>query len=166
MPIKKTFEEIISKSNFKTLGEIHDMCDLTAVHPYSSPRSGKNSIKLTFKKDGIEFNSFMGLSEKAVGITNKTLVRLLTKSVSEEKAKAIFEAAANDEDVNDESTLAEVLAEKLNKKLKNTPIEVYVDRVKDGDFWNVKWRLDRPADAEKKDDKPLSTDEFFATVNG
>lgn len=91
---------------------------------------------------------------------------MLTKSVSEEKAKAIFEAAANDEDVNDEPTLAEVLAEKLNKKLKNTPIEVYVDRVKDGDFWNVKWRLDRPADAEKKDDKSLSTDEFFATVNG
>lgn len=164
MPIKKTFTEIMNQSNFKTLGEVHDMVNMTAVQPYASPRSGKNSIKITFKKDGIEFNSFMGLSEKAVKITTKLLISLLIKSVGTQKAEEIVNAAADDEDVNDDTALAEVLAEKLNKKLKATPIEVYVDRIKDGDFWSVKWRLDKPV-AAPADIKTIPADDFFATVN-
>lgn len=168
MPIKVSFDEINTAST--KIGEVHGVCDLIYAEDYKSERTKKHSVRFTFRSNGSDFYAFSGVSENALRITEKQILRILVKAVGEEKAKDIFNDCCNDEDVNDEVELALALAVKLGKKLKNSPIQVNVDRTKDGDFWNVKWRLadEKPAESaahvdasEPKKSEPLTQEDFW-----
>lgn len=143
MPIKQTFEEVIANVSSKSsLAEVHGDASIIGIAEYKSQQSGKVSIKIEFKYEGSTFNAYMGLTGKSVDITNGRILKILTKAVGEAKAKEIYTKVASDEDVNDEVELAIGLAQKTNAKLKNNPVTAHVDRVKNGEFWDVKWKID------------------------
>lgn len=126
--------------------EVHDYCSITEAKEYKG-QSGKTSIKLTFvTADDGKFASYMGVSDKACEFSVQRLTRILVKSIGEEDAKRIFEKVANDEDVNNDKDFVLEFASKVNRKLESSPVKVYVDRVKNGENWQVKWYFEKPAD--------------------
>lgn len=147
MAITFTFEKSnqeITLSN--SVKEVHDYCNVVEAKEYKG-QSGKTSIRLMFvTADGGKFASYMGISDKAGEITVQRLTRILVKSVGEEDAKRIFEKVANDEDVNSDRDFVLEFATKVNRKLETSPVKVYVDRVKNGENWQVKWYFEKPAD--------------------
>lgn len=147
MAITFTFEKSnqeITLSN--SVKEVHDYCNIVEAKEYKG-QSGKTSIKLTFATaDGGKFASYMGISDKVGEITVQRLTRILVKSIGEEDAKRIFEKVANDEDVNNDKEFILEFASKVNRKLESSPVKVYVDRVKNGENWQVKWYFEKPAD--------------------
>lgn len=147
MAITFTFEKSnkeITLSN--SVKEVHDYCNIVEAKEYKG-QSGKTSIKLTFATaDGGKFASYMGISDKVGEITVQRLTRILVKSVGEEDAKRIFEKVAKDEDVNNDKEFILEFASKVNRKLESSPVKVYVDRVKLGENWQVRWWFEKPAD--------------------
>jgi len=146
MAITFTFEKSnqeITLSN--SVKEVHDYCNIVEAKAYKG-QFGKTSIKLTFAAaDGGKFASYMGISDKVGEITVQRLTRILVKSVGEEDAKRIFEKVANDEDVNNDKEFILEFASKVNRKLESSPVKVYVDRVKLGENWQVRWWFEKPA---------------------
>ena len=147
-------KEITSSNSVK---EVHDYCNIVEAKDYKG-QSGKTSIKLTFTTaEGGKFASYMGISEKAGEITVQRLTRILVKSVGEEDAKRIFEKVANDEDVNTDKDFVLEFASKVNRKLEASPVKVYVDRIKNGENWQVKWYFEKPVkDNIAEDNKALN----------
>jgi hypothetical protein len=147
MAITFTFEKSnqeITLSN--SVKEVHDYCNIVEAKEYKG-QSGKTSIKLTFTTDeGGKFASYMGISDKAGEITVQRLTHILVKSIGEEDAKRIFEKVAKDDDVNSDKDFILEFAAKVNRKLESSPVKVYVDRVKNGENWQVKWYFEKPAD--------------------
>ena len=147
-------KEITSSNSVK---EVHDYCNIVEAKEYKG-QSGKTSIKLTFATDeGGKFASYMGISDKAGEITVQRLTRILVKSVGEEDAKRIFEKVANDEDVNTDTEFVLEFASKVNRTLEASPVKVYVDRIKNGENWQVKWYFEKPVkDNIAADNKALN----------
>ena len=147
MAITFTFEKSnqeLTVSN--SVKEVHDYCNIVEAKEYKG-QSGKTSIKLTFTTaEGGKFASYMGISDKAGEITVQRLTLILVKSIGEEDAKRIFEKVAKDEDVNNDKDFILEFASKVNRKLEASPVKVYVDRVKNGENWQVKWYFEKPAD--------------------
>jgi hypothetical protein len=147
MAITFTFEKSnqeITLSN--SVKEVHDYCNIVEAKEYKG-QSGKTSIKLTFATaDGGKFASYMGISDKVGEITVQRLTRILVKSIGEEDAQRIFEKVAKDEDVNNDRDFILEFASKVNRKLESSPVKVYVDRVRNGENWQVRWYFEKPAD--------------------
>lgn len=147
MAITFTFEKAnqeITLSN--SVKEVHDYCNVVEAKEYKG-QSGKTSIRLMFvTADGGKFASYMGISDKSAEITVQRLTHILVKSIGEEDAKRIFEKVAKDEDVNNDKEFILEFASKVNRKLESSPVKVYVDRVKNGENWQVKWYFEKPAD--------------------
>lgn len=142
-------KEIITTNSVK---EVHDYCNIVEAKEYKG-QSGKTSIKLTFATvEGGKFASYMGISDKAGEITVQRLTRILVKSIGEEDAKRIFDKVANDEDVNTDKDFVLEFATKVNRKLETSPVKVYVDRVKNGENWQVKWYFEKPVKDNIADD--------------
>ena len=142
MPIKTYFEDIMANVNTgKSLTEFHGKAKIVGVAEYKSQQTGKTSIKITFNAEGVDFGAYMGLKDKSLQITLGRLLRVLIAAVGEDKAKSLFEKLADDEDVNSETELAIALAQKVNAKLKQNEVFAQVDRVKNGEFWDVKWKI-------------------------
>lgn len=144
--INFTFEKAnkeLTLSN--SVKEVHDYCNIVEAKEYKG-QSGKTSIKLTFATaEGGKFASYMGISDKAGEITVQRLTLILVKSIGEEDAKRIFEKVAKDEDVNNDREFILEFASKVNRKLESSPVKVYVDRVKLGENWQVRWWFEKPA---------------------
>lgn len=148
-------KEIVSSNSVK---EVHDFCNVIEAKEYKG-QSGKTSIKLTFATlEGGKFASYMGISDKAGEITVQRLTRILVKSVGEEDAKRIFDKVANDEDVNTDKDFVLEFASKVNRKLEASPVKVYVDRIKNGENWQVKWYFEKPAKDNIADDNKALND--------
>lgn len=147
MAITFTFEKAnqeITLSN--SVKEVHDYCNIVEAKEYKG-QSGKTSIRLMFvTAEGGKFASYMGISDKSAEITVQRLTHILVKSIGEEDAKRIFEKVAKDEDVNNDKEFILEFASKVNRKLESSPVKVYVDRVKNGENWQVKWYFEKPAD--------------------
>ncbi len=142
-------KEITTSNSVK---EVHDYCNVVEAKEYKG-QSGKTSIRLMFVTDeGGKFASYMGISDKAGEITVQRLTRILVKSVGEEDAKRIFDKVANDEDVNSDKEFVLEFASKVNRKLEASPVKVYVDRVKNGENWQVKWYFNKQVDGNIADD--------------
>ena len=146
---EKSNQEITTSNSVK---EVHDYCNVVEAKEYKG-QSGKTSVRLTFATaDGGKFASYMGISDKAGEITVQRLTRILVKSVGEEDAKRIFDKVANDEDVNNDKEFILEFASKVNRKLEASPVKVYVDRVKNGENWQVRWYFEKPGDDNIADD--------------
>ena len=159
MAITFTFEKSnqeITLSN--SVKEVHDYCNIVEAKEYKG-QSGKTSIRLAFvTAEGGKFASYMGISDKAGEITVQRLTRILVKAVGEEDAKRIFDKVANDEDVNSDRDFVLEFASKVNRKLESSPVKVYVDRVKNGENWQVKWYFEKPADNSIANDNKALND--------
>lgn len=140
---EKSNKELTVSNSVK---EVHDYCNIVEAKEYKG-QSGKTSIKLTFvTADDGKFAAYMGVSDKACEFSVQRLTRILVKSIGEEDAKRIFEKVASDEDVNNDKDFILEFATKVNRKLESSPVKVYVDRVKNGENWQVKWYFSKPAD--------------------
>lgn len=140
-----TFDSITSNNTQNTKAtEVHDYCNIVSAILHKG-RTGKFSIAYGFvTNDDTSFVAYGSLSsDKSAEFTVKRMIQLLVKSVGTEKAKAIFDKC-NDDTVDTYEDLAKELLTKLDKALQNAPVRVYVDRVKEGDYWNVKWYFDKP----------------------
>lgn len=135
------------------IGELDNVtAKITSLAEYRSSKSGKTSIKLTIDVNGGEIYTYLGYSnEKSAEISKARLVKLSVAAIGYDGTKKLYEEAANDEDVSTDAELIVEIATKLNKKIKKNPVEVIVSRKKEGDFWDVKWRL--PVDATKNEAK-------------
>lgn len=153
------FESI--KNQGQKIGELNEAeGSITAIQEYKSNKSGKSSLKLSISVQGGEIHTYLGYSsEKSAEISLARLTKLCIASVGMEETKKIYEAAANDEDVEDESDLIVELGLKLNKKLKKNPVKIIVSRTKTEDgFWDVRWHLaDEPKSeqAQKTQEPPI-----------
>ena len=140
-----TFDSITSNNTQNTKAtEVHDYCNIVSAILHKG-RTGKFSIAYGFvTNNDTSFVAYGSLSsDKTAEFTVKRMIQLLVKSVGAEKAKAIFDKC-NDDTVDTYEDLAKELLTKLDKALQNAPVRVYVDRVKEGDYWNVKWYFDKP----------------------
>lgn len=140
-----TFDSITSNNTQNTKAtEVHDYCNIVSAILHKG-RTGKFSIAYGFiTNDDTSFVAYGSLSsDKSAEFTVKRMIQLLVKSVGVEKAKAIFDKC-NDDTVDTYEDLAKELLTKLDKALQNAPVRVYVDRVKEGDYWHVKWYFDKP----------------------
>lgn len=140
-----TFDSITSNNTQNTKAtEVHDYCNIVSAILHKG-RTGKFSIAYGFvTNNDTSFVAYGSLSsDKSAEFTVKRMIQLLVKSVGAEKAKAIFDKC-NDDTVDTYEDLAKELLTKLDKALQNAPVQVYVDRVKEGDYWNVKWYFDKP----------------------
>ncbi len=159
MAISYTWEnsnkEITTSNSVK---EVHDYCNIVEAKEYKG-QSGKTSIRLMFvTEEGGKFASYMGINDRAGEITVQRLTRVLVKSVGEEDAKRIFDKVANDEDVNSDRDFVLEFASKVNRKLEAIPVKVYVDRVKNGENWQVKWYFKKPVDGSIATDVKVLND--------
>lgn len=141
---------------------------ITSIQEYKSPKSGKKSLKLTISVNEGEVFTYLGFSnDKSVEITKARLVKLCIAAVGMEETKKIYEAAANDEDVDNEVDLILELGTKLNKKLKKNPVDVIVTRTKSEDgFWDTKWFIpdyNQQDGSEEEVEKPSTenTEDFL-----
>ena len=152
---EKSNKELTVSNSVK---EVHDYCNIVEAKEYKG-QSGKTSIKLTFvTADDGKFASYMGISDKACEFSVQRLTRILVKSIGEEDAQRIFEKVASDDDVNNDKDFILEFATKVNRKLESSPVKVYVDRVKNGENWQVKWYFSKPADDNvATDNKALNT---------
>ena len=150
------FESI--KNQGQKIGELNEAeGSITAIQEYKSNKSGKSSLKLSIAVQGGEIHTYLGYSsEKSAEISLARLTKLCIASVGMEETKKIYEAAANDEDVEDESDLIVELGLKLNKKLKKNPVKIIVSRTKTEDgFWDVRWHL---ADEPQSEQAPAQAE--------
>ena len=161
MSIKTTdfqnyFDSIKTKPK---VGELEDaQAKVTALTEYKSQKSGKTSIKLTINVNGSEIYTYLGYSnEKSAEISKARLVKLAIAAIGYDGTKKLYEDAANDEDVTTDAELIVEIANKLNKKLKKNPVDVIVTRKKEGEFWDVRWRL--PADESKTEESKANVNE-------
>ena len=142
-----TFDTLFNDSNTNTkAGEVHDYCNIVSAILHMG-RSNKYSIMYgVTTEDNKSFVIYSALTDKAAEFTVKRMVQILTKSVGKDKAEAIFNKC-NDESVESYEDLAKELVNKVDKSLHTSPVRVYVDRVKEGEFWNVKWYFSKPDSA-------------------
>lgn len=166
------FESIQTKPK---VGELKDApAKVTSLAEYKSQKSGKTSIKLTINVNGSEIYTYLGYSnEKSAEISKARLVKLAIAALGYDGTKKLYEDAANDEDVTSDAELIVEIANKLNKKLKKNPVDVIVTRKKEGEFWDVRWRLpddgsntessnaNEPPLPEESKASAESTDEFL-----
>lgn len=170
--INKDFDSYFEtiKNNTSKVGELKDADGkVTAIQEYKSAKSGKKSLKLTIAVEGGEVSTYLGYSnEKSAEISKARLTKLCIAAVGMAETKKIYEAAANDEDVEDDVDLILELGTKLNKKLKKNPVEVVVTRTKTEDgFWDCKWHLkdaNEPALPEEAKAKPEDADDFLGEI--
>ena len=168
-PSFDTYFETI-KNNTGKIGELKDAeGKIVQIQEYKSQKSGKKSLKLTIAVDGGEVFTYLGFSnEKSIEITKARLTKLCIAAVGMAETKKIYEAAANDEDVEDDVDLILELGTKINKKLKKNSVEVVVTRTKTEDgFWDTKWHLkdsDEPALPEESKAKPEDADDFLGEI--
>ena len=156
---EKANSDIVNTTSVK---EFHDYCNVVEVARHTG-QTGKTSIKLTFStNEGGKFASYMCIADKAGEITVQRLVKLLVKSVGEEAAKRIFDKVANDDDVNTDKEFILELANKVNNKVTANPVNVYADRVKNGDNWQVKWYFDKPQTSNAAKDVAKANDDADA----
>ena len=156
---EKANSEIVNTNSVK---EVHDYCDVVEVARHVG-QTNKTSVKLTFStKEGGKFASYMGIVDRAGEITVQRLVKLLVKAVGEEAAKRIFDKVANDEDVNTDKEFILELAGKVHHKVSANPVKVYVDRVKNGDNWQVKWYFEKPQTSNAAVDVAKANDDADA----
>jgi len=140
---------------------------ITSIQEYKSTKSGKKSLKLTISVNEGEVFTYLGFSnDKSVEITKARLVKLCIAAVGMEETKKIYEAAANDEDVDNEVDLILELGTKINKKLKKNPVDVIVTRSKSEDgFWDVRWWLkdseDKKEETKAEEPSTENTEEFL-----
>ena len=166
------FESI--KNNTGKIGELKDAeGKIVQIQEYKSQKSGKKSLKLTIAVDGGEVFTYLGFSnEKSIEITKARLTKLCIAAVGMAETKKIYEAAANDEDVEDDVDLILELGTKINKKLKKNSVEVVVTRTKTEDgFWDTKFHLpesksevnstEQPPLPEESEASAENTDEFL-----
>ena len=141
------------------VGELQDaQAKVTSIAEYKSQKSGKTSIKLTINVNGSEIYTYLGYSnEKSAEISKARLVKLAIAALGYDGTKKLYEDAANDEDVTTDAELIVEIANKLNKKLKKNPVDVIVTRKKEGEFWDVRWRL--PDDSSKTEGSTANVNE-------
>lgn len=140
-----TFDSITTNNTQNTKAtEVHDYCNIVSAILHKG-RTGKFSIAYGFvTNDDTSFVAYGSLSsDKSAEFTVKRMVQLLVKSAGADTAKAIFDKC-NDDTVDTYEDLAKELLTKLDKSLSKNNVKVWVDRVKDGDYWNVKWYFDKP----------------------
>lgn len=174
--INKNFDEYFEsiKNNTGKIGELKDAeGKIVQIQEYKSQKSGKKSLKLTIAVDGGEVFTYLGFSnEKSIEITKARLTKLCIAAVGMAETKKIYEAAANDEDVEDDVDLILELGTKINKKLKKNSVEVVVTRTKTEDgFWDTKFHLpESKSEGSTTEQPPLpgeseasaeNTDEFL-----
>ena len=174
--INKNFDEYFEsiKNNTGKIGELKDANGkIVQIQEYKSQKSGKKSLKLTIAVDGGEVFTYLGFSnEKSIEITKARLTKLCIAAVGMAETKKIYEAAANDEDVDDDVDLILELGTKINKKLKKNQVEVVVTRTKTEDgFWDTRWHLpeaksegnsaEQPPIPQESEASAESTDEFL-----
>lgn len=156
--ITKNFDQYFEsiKNQGQKIGEL-DKAEgtITSIQEYKSPKSGKKSLKLTITVNGGEIGTYLGYStEKSAEISKARLVKLSIAAVGMEETRKIYEAAANDEDVESDADLIVELGNKLNKKLKKNTVKIVVSRTKSEDgFWNTTWHL--PDDKSESDVHPV-----------
>ena len=139
-----TFDSITTNTtNTTKAGEVHDYCNIVSAILHKGRTSNYSVMYGAVTEDNKSFVIYSALTDKAAEYTVKRMVQLLVKSVGADKAEAIFDKC-NDDTVESFTDLAKELINKLDKSLQNTPVKVYVDRVKSGEFWNVKWYFDKP----------------------
>ena len=141
------------------VGELDNVtAKVTGLAEYRSQKSGKTSIKLTINVNGSEIYTYLGYSnEKSAEISKARLVKLAIAALGYDGTKKLYEDAASDEDVTNDEELIIEIANKLNKKLKKNPVDVIVTRKKEGDFWDVRWRL--PDDSTKTEESTANANE-------
>lgn len=184
MALKVSLDEILASAERKSIQEYKGDAKIVSVTEYRG-QSGKLSIKVEFDVDGARFSAYSGLTEASVKITLSRITQILIAAVGEDKAKDIFNKCAEDEDVNNETDLAIMLAQKTNAKLRNATVIATVERTiaeKDEQGkvkkYNIKWYLKKegtpladtkPADAGKPTktsaELPESSDDFLNTFN-
>lgn len=145
--------ESIKNTTGKKVGELDKAPGkITSIAEYKSPKSGKNSLKITISVDGSDVFTYLGYSsEKSAEISKGRLVKLAIAAVGMDETKKIYEAAANDEDVEKDEEFIVEFATKLNKKIKKNPVDVVVTRKKEGDFWDTKWFIPNDPIAENSE---------------
>lgn len=138
------FDTIITNTTQNTkAAEVHDYCNIVSAVLHKG-RTGNYSVMYgALTEDNKSFVIYGALTDKAAEYTVKRMVQLLIKSIGADKAKAIFDKC-NDDTVESFTDLAKELVNKLDRALQNASVRVYVDRVKDGEFWNVKWYFNKP----------------------
>lgn len=184
MALKVSLDEILANAERKSIKEYKGDAKIVSVSEYRG-QSGKLSIKVEFDVDGARFSAYSGLTEASVKITLSRITQILIAAVGEDKAKDIFNKCAADEDVNSETDLAIMLAQKTNAKLRNATVIATVERTiaeKDEQGkvkkYNIKWYIKKegtpladtkPADADKATKTsaalPESSDDFLNTFN-
>lgn len=180
MALKVSLDEILASAERKSIQEYKGDAKIVSVSEYRG-QSGKLSIKVEFDVDGARFSAYSGLTEASVKITLSRITQILIAAVGEDKAKDIFNKCAEDEDVNNETDLAIMLAQKTNAKLRNATVIATVERTiaeKDEQGkvkkYNIKWYLKKegtpladtkPKDADKATktsaELPESSDDFL-----
>lgn len=184
MALKVSLDEILANAERKSIQEYKGDAKIVSVAEYRG-QTGKLSIKVEFDVDGAKFGAYSGLTEASVKITLSKITQILIAAVGEAKAKEIFDKCASDEDVNNETDLAIMLAQKTNAKLRNTTVIATVERTiaeKDEQGkvkkYNIKWYIKnegtplsetKPKDADKATKTsaalPESSDDFLNTFN-
>lgn len=156
-----------SIQNQQKVGDLDNApAKITSIQDYKSPKSGKNSLKLTINVNGSDIAAYLGYgSEKSAEISLARLTRLSVAAIGIEETKKIYEASANDEDVDTVPDLIVEFGTKLNKKIKKNPVDVLVTRHKEGDFWDTKWFIQSEETAETAEaPKTEETDEFLKDI--
>lgn len=148
MSINISFDDAYNfkKSNSTSAKEFKDYANMIAVEEYTSAKTANKSIRITFEHEGLKVYSYLGLSDKSIKYTIGSMLRAYAKSTSEDKAKEIFEKINADDEVESELDFAIELKNRLNKKLTSNPVRVWVERKKEGEFYQVQWYFEKPAD--------------------
>lgn len=150
MSINITFDDAYNfkKSNSTSAKEFKDYANMIAVEEYTSAKTNNKSIRITFDHEGLKVFAYMGLSDKSVKYAIGAMLHAYARSTSEDKAKEIFDKINADDEVETELDFAIELKNRLNKKLTSNPVRVWVERKKEGEFYQVQWFFDKPADKD------------------
>ena len=161
MPVKINMGEIMDKINANMFGtgnggakEVHDYCKVLNITEHRG-QSGKLSLKVQMSTmDGKEFAGYLPATEKTTESTDKK-VAWLGKEIGIDIIK-IGNSVADDEDVNTPIEFTLAFGVKIGKKIEKSekkPI-VYIDREKDGEFWNTRITFGKKPEEEKKEYVP------------
>lgn len=168
MPIAVKMNEMLDKINAgafgggQSAGEVHDFVTVKNIEEHRG-QTGKLSLKLTLvTKDGKSFNGYLPATDKTTESTDKK-VGWLGKEVGADIVK-IGNAVAEDEDVNTPIEFTLAFGVKIGKKIDKAakkPV-VFVDRVKEGEFWNTKITFGKKEEKEAVPEEPV--DSIFTDV--
>lgn len=154
-----------SIQNKQKVGDLEDARGkVVSIAEHKSNKTGRTSLKMTIDVNGAEVYAYLGYnSDKSAEISKARLTKLSIAAIGIEETKKIYEAAANDEDVETDAEFIVEFAGKLNKKLKKSPVDIIVTRKKEGDFWDTTWRLPDMSDEEDAP-KAEATDDFLQDI--